>query len=47
MEKQQALENLKTALEDVVNHNYEHDDSFDDILNKSDDLLELLDTYLS
>ena len=28
MEKQQALENLKTALEDVINHNYEHDDLF-------------------
>ena len=47
MEKQEALENLKNALEEVVNNNYEDDALYNEILDKADDLLETLDRYLN
>ena len=47
MKKQEALENLKNALEEVVNNNYEDDALYNEILDKADDLLETLDCYLS
>lgn len=47
MEKQEALENLKGALEEVVNNNYEDDALYNKILDKADDLLETLDRYLN
>ena len=47
MEKQEALENLKGVLEEVVNSNYEDDVLYNEILDKADDLLETLDRYLN
>ena len=46
MEKQEALKNLKGVLEQVVNSNYEDDVLYNEILDKADDLLEILDCYL-
>lgn len=46
MEKKEALENLKGALEEIVNNNYGDDALYNEILDKADDLLETLDCYL-
>lgn len=46
MEKQEALESLKNALEEVVNNDYGDDALYNEILDKADDLLETLDCYL-
>lgn len=46
MEKKEALENLKGALEEVVNNDYGNDNLYNEILDKADDLLEILDCYL-
>lgn len=47
MEKQEALESLKNALEEVVNNDYGDDALYNEILDKADDLLETLDRYLN
>lgn len=47
MEKQEALENLKGVLEEVVNNDYGNDNLYNEILDKADDLLETLDRYLN